>query len=110
MKDVHGNVGRGRRELERRSVETNSTADAVSIITFVEDLKKKRSAWVPSMKAFQEGQRALERQRYAFAPDWLHMDQLQGEWNAFNEILDRKDASIQEQLGTSLTFRVLRNA
>lgn len=45
------------------------------------------------------GEKTLERFRYQFPDDWLYSDQLQGEWSAFNEILKRKNDSIQEQLG-----------
>lgn len=46
------------------------------------------------------GEKTLERFRYQFPDDWLYSDQLRGEWSAFNEILKRKNDSIQEQLGT----------
>ena len=31
-------------------------------------------------------------------PGWMYADQLDGEWVAFNEIMKRKDASIQSQI------------
>lgn len=48
------------------------------------------------------GEKTLERFRYQFPDDWLYSDQLRGEWSAYNEILKRKNDSIQEQLGTSI--------
>jgi dynein heavy chain 1 len=48
------------------------------------------------------GEKTLERFRYQFPDDWLYSDQLRGEWSAYNEILKRKNDSIQEQLGTGL--------
>ncbi|KAF8887780.1 dynein heavy chain protein 1 [Infundibulicybe gibba] len=44
------------------------------------------------------GEKTLERFRYQFPEDWLYSDQLRGEWSAYNEILKRKNDSIQEQL------------
>ncbi|XP_006454562.1 dynein heavy chain protein 1 [Agaricus bisporus var. bisporus H97] len=44
------------------------------------------------------GEKTLERFRYQFPDDWLYSDQLRGEWGAYNEILKRKNDSIQEQL------------
>lgn len=44
------------------------------------------------------GEKTLERFRYQFPDDWLYSDQLRGEWSAYNEILKRKNDSIQEQL------------
>jgi len=45
------------------------------------------------------GEKTLERFRYQFPDDWLYSDQLRGEWSAYQEILKRKNDSIQEQLG-----------
>ena len=50
---------------------------------------------------YKEGQRILERQRFAFPPSWLYVDNIEGEWGAFNDILKRKDSSIQTQVHLS---------
>ncbi|KZV78567.1 hypothetical protein EXIGLDRAFT_592494, partial [Exidia glandulosa HHB12029] len=76
----------------------SSTAAAVTFITFVQDLKKKTKTWGPMIELCGSGEKTLERFRYQFPDDWLYSDQLQGEWSAFNEILKRKNDSIQEQL------------
>ena len=47
---------------------------------------------------YKEGQRILERQRFSFPPSWLYVDNIEGEWGAFNDILKRKDSSIQTQV------------
>lgn len=47
---------------------------------------------------YREGQRILERQRFQFPNNWLHVDNIEGEWGAFNEIMKRKDSSIQTQV------------
>ena len=49
----------------------------------------------------ESGEKTLERMRFQFPEDWLYSDQLNGEWNAFQEILRRKNDSIQGQLGAS---------
>ena len=77
----------------------SSTAAAVTFITFVQDLKKKTKAWGPMIELCANGEKTLERFRYQFPDDWLYSDQLRGEWSAYNEILKRKNDSIQEQLG-----------
>ena len=51
------------------------------------------------------GEKTLERFRYQFPDDWLYSDQLRGEWSAYNEILKRKNDSIQEQLGAFASYR-----
>jgi len=56
------------------------------------------------------GEKTLERFRYQFPHDWLYSDQLRGEWSAYNEILKRKNDSIQEQLGIVVSVGVPRAA
>jgi dynein heavy chain 1, cytosolic len=77
----------------------SSTAAAVTFITFVQDLKRKTKTWGPMIELCASGEKTLERFRYQFPEDWLYSDQLRGEWSAYNEILKRKNDSIQEQLG-----------
>lgn len=98
MREVHAAVAKARVELEQHSIEGSSTAQAVTFITFVQDLKRKTKVWQPQIELFGTGQKTLERQRYMFPQDWLYVDQVDGEWSAFQEILSRKNASIQEQL------------
>ncbi|KAL0950615.1 hypothetical protein HGRIS_007406 [Hohenbuehelia grisea] len=84
--------------MEAFSGGNSSTAAAVTFITFVQDLKKKTKAWGPMIELCASGEKTLERFRYQFPDDWLYSDQLRGEWSAYNEILKRKNDSIQEQL------------
>ena len=50
------------------------------------------------VEVYREGQRILERQRFQFPNSWLHVDGVEGEWSAFNEIIKRKDLAIQAQV------------
>ncbi|PFH54718.1 hypothetical protein AMATHDRAFT_72478 [Amanita thiersii Skay4041] len=84
--------------METFAPANSSTAAAVTFITFVQDLKKKSKAWGPMIELCASGEKTLERFRYQFPDDWLYSDQLRGEWSAYNEILKRKNDSIQEQL------------
>jgi dynein heavy chain 1 len=99
MKEIYAAILKGRTDLETLSIEGSSTAQAVSFITFVQDLKRKVQQWGPGIEQFSTGQKTLERQRYAFPSDWLYVDQIQGEWSAFSDILKRKDDAIKEQVG-----------
>ncbi|KAI8328287.1 dynein heavy chain [Blakeslea trispora] len=98
MKDFHTNVSKARYELEQQSIESNSTGEAVTFITFVQDLKRKVAKWNQDVDLFRQGQKTLERQRFQFPNDWVYVDQVDGEWSAFNEILSRKNNAIQEQI------------
>lgn len=99
MKETHAAILKARHDLEHHSIEGSSTAATVTFITFVQDLKRKVKKWTPEIEIFGSGQQTLQRQRYQFPQDWLYVDQIEGEWSAFNEILSRKNVSIQEQLG-----------
>ena len=50
---------------------------------------------------YSSGQKILERNRYQFPSSWLDIDNISGEWGAFNEILKRKDVAMQSQVGTN---------
>jgi dynein heavy chain 1 len=78
----------------------------VTFITFVQDLKRKTKTWGPMIELCANGEKTLERFRYQFPDDWLYSDQLRGEWSAYNEILKRKNDSIQEQLGMGYLYQL----
>ena len=63
-------------------------------------------AWEKQVDMYKEGQRILERQRFQFPNQWLHVDNIEGEWGAFNEIIRRKDSSIQTQVA-SLQLKIV---
>lgn len=91
---------KSRTELEQQSIEAASTSDAVTFITYVQSLKKQMKAWEKQVELYRESQRILERQRFQFPQQWLHVDNIEGEWSAFNEIIKRKDSSIQTQVAS----------
>lgn len=98
MKEFFDKISKARYDLEQHSAETSSTAEAVSFITFVQDLKKNMPVWTQDVELFRSGQKILEKQRYQVPKGWIYMDQIDGEWSAFKDILARKNNTIQEQL------------
>ncbi|XP_044265029.1 dynein heavy chain, cytoplasmic isoform X6 [Tribolium madens] len=100
MVTFHSNVSKSRSDLELQSIEAASTSDAVCFITYVQQLKRSMKAWEKQVEVYREGQRILERQRFQFPTTWLHVENLEGEWSAFNEIIKRKDSSIQTQVAS----------
>ncbi|RZC33924.1 Dynein heavy, DHC N2, AAA 9 and/or MT domain containing protein [Asbolus verrucosus] len=100
MVSFHSNVSKSRSDLEMQSIEAASTSDAVCFITYVQQLKRNMKAWEKQVEIYREGQRILERQRFQFPTTWLHVENLEGEWGAFNEIIKRKDSSIQTQVAS----------
>lgn len=98
ISEMYAKISKARLDLEQHSIESSTTAATVTFITLVQDLKRNVKKWAPLIEIFSTGQKTLERQRYMFPSDWLYIDQIEGEWSAFNEILKRKNASIQDQL------------
>ncbi|KAL6719365.1 dynein heavy chain [Lecanora helva] len=97
MREVYAELEKARRDLEGQSLEASSTAQAVSFITVVQQCKRKVEVWGPEIETFRQGQTLLTRQRYQFAADWLYVDQIDHEWNALIEILDRKLKVVDDQ-------------
>lgn len=42
----------------------------------------------------------MERQRFQFPNQWLYIDNIEGEWGAFTDIMKRKDSSIQTRVAS----------
>lgn len=97
MREVCAEIEKARRDLEGQSLEASSTAQAVSFITVVQQCRRKVEVWEPEIEIFRQGQTLLTRQRYQFANDWLFVDQVDHEWTALNEILDRKIKVVEDQ-------------
>ncbi|CAG8270805.1 unnamed protein product [Penicillium olsonii] len=97
MREVHSEIAAARRDLEGQTLEASSTAHAVSFITIVQQCKRKTRVWEPEVDLFRQGQTTLARQRYQFPNDWLHVENVDGEWTALNELLNRKSKIVHEQ-------------
>ena len=97
MREVFVELGQSRTDLENQSLEASSTAQAVAFITAVQSCKRKAELWEPEIDVFRQGQTSLSRQRYSFPSDWLSVNQVNDEWNAFTEILNRKIKTVDDQ-------------
>lgn len=97
MRELYADIEKARGDLEGQSLEASSTAQAVSFITVVQKCKRKVEVWEPEIDIFRQGQTLLTRQRYQFASDWLFIDQVDHEWMALNEILERKLKIVDDQ-------------
>eukprot|EP00105_Crassostrea_gigas_P045649 XP_019929797.1 PREDICTED: cytoplasmic dynein 1 heavy chain 1 isoform X11 [Crassostrea gigas] len=106
MVDFHSAISKSRSELEQQSIDTANTSEAVGLITQVQALKRRMKNWEKQVNMYKEGQRILERQRFQFPTNWLYSDNIEGEWGAFNDIMKRKDSSIQTQVA-SLQMKIV---
>ena len=90
MRDVHAEIEKARKNLEGQSSDMSSTAQAVQFITAVQTCKQNVQKWAPEIEMFRQGQSTLVRQRYQFPNDWLHIEQIDSQWEALREILEKK--------------------
>lgn len=98
MQEFYSTISAARLELEQQSINMSSTELTVKFIVLVQALKQKSPSWEAQLSRFQVGQELLRRQRFQFPADWLEYVTIEGEWNAFREILKRKDDSIASEL------------
>lgn len=97
MREVNADIEKARKSLEGQSSDTSSTAQAVLFITAVQSCKRNVKLWAPEIDMFRQGQSTLVRQRYHFPNDWLHIEQIDSQWEALKEILEKKSRIMEEQ-------------
>ncbi|KAI9105868.1 dynein heavy chain [Phlyctochytrium arcticum] len=105
MRSFYGDISTARINLEQHLGDGTSTVDAVKFIIFVQSLKAKLPAWMEDIQSYRSSQKVLERQRFQFPNNWLYVDNVDGEWSAFNEILEKKDKVLMSQV-TDLQTKV----
>ncbi|GAM24388.1 hypothetical protein SAMD00019534_075630 [Acytostelium subglobosum LB1] len=98
MRTFYQTIYDARGDLEKLSAETASTEEAVAFIIQLQEMKRRLNTWEGELRYFRSGQDLLLRQRFTFPNDWLECDMVETEWNAFNEILNRKNASLGEAI------------
>jgi len=97
MVEVFAQIEKARKDLEMQTLEASSTAQAVSFITVVEMSRRKVQEWEPEVEVFREGNKTLVRQRYQKPADWLHIEQIEHEWQMLTEVLERKSKIANDQ-------------
>ncbi|PVI03176.1 dynein heavy chain [Periconia macrospinosa] len=97
MSEVFSQIEKARKDLEVQTLEASSTAHAVSFITVVQQCKRRVLEWEPEVESFRQGQQTLDRQRFQFPQDWLHIEQIDHEWQALNDVLERKSKIAKDQ-------------
>jgi len=105
MNALYSELKKARTDLERQSLETSNTAQAVLFITIVQKSEQKTAVWDPLVDIFQKSQLTLSRERYHYPDDWLDVEQVNAEWSAFKDILARKSKQVQDQIRTFASFR-----
>ena len=99
MAYFHGNIGKAGGELEHQTIDTEFTSDDVNFIMYVQGLKRKMRGWEKQVDVYyREDQRILESQLFQFPVQWLHVDNIDGEWGAFNRIIQNQVNSLQVEI------------
>eukprot|EP01133_Synstelium_polycarpum_P001082 gene1082-1226_t len=98
MKSFYTTISEARTELEKLSVETVATEEAVGFIIELQEMKRKLGGWEGDIRYYRSGQDLLQRQRFQFPTDWLDCDMVEAEWGAFNDILNRKNSAMGEAI------------
>ena len=97
MTQLYTALRQAREALEKHSFDFGSTADIVDSVTMLQSLRVKADAWKEDMGRMVSVEQLLQRQRYHFPSDWLFSERVEGEWRAFEQILTRKLARMQEE-------------
>lgn len=87
-------------------LEGAQTADSINFISIIQSNKKRLPILTEQYETFVSSEKILERQRYPFPAEWLHVEQLEGEWEAYRSILNRRDAAIAGQV-SNLQLKVV---
>lgn len=96
MLSFYGEVHAARCDLEALAG-VGSTTQAVQFIDKISQAKVNNPHWQDNLVEFKSGHKILERNRFYFPASWLYLDQILGEWSAYQEIFDRKSKIIDEQ-------------
>ncbi|SPN99639.1 probable dynein heavy chain, cytosolic [Cephalotrichum gorgonifer] len=97
MRDVYTEMEKTRRDLEPQTLESASTDKAVKFITAVQACRRSVKTWAPEIDLFRSGTSTLVRQRYPFPQDWIDIAHIQNEWDAINEMLEKKSKIVNDQ-------------
>lgn len=94
---VFTEIQHARQDLEGQQLEASSTQQAVIFITVVQQCKRKMKNWESEVELFRQGEASLSRQRFQFPKDWLHMSQIDDQWSALRQILERQSRIVHDQ-------------
>lgn len=95
--EFYSTISSKRALLEQHALEA-ATSQVVAAITLIQEMRVMRSTWQASMDSFSQGERLLKKQRFKFSSDWPSLANVEGEWDAFVQLLERKSAAMEGQL------------
>ncbi len=97
MNGFYNEASKARNQLEKMTLDADIN-EIVAFVTTVRNGEANKDTWKLDLKSFQSSQRLLVGQRFRFPEDWLYIDNLEGEWDAFNQILSKKIEVMDERI------------
>ncbi|CAE7031283.1 Dync1h1 [Symbiodinium sp. CCMP2456] len=94
MSEFFRQVNQGRERLEA----VDGSGDLTVVCMAVLKVKTSAEKWSPEFEELQKAQKLLVKQRFQFPEDWMHIEQVQGEWEAFEQILTRRNRILDHEL------------
>lgn len=95
--NFYNTISQKRTLLEQHALEA-ATAQVVAAITLIQEMRVMRFDWQEVVNSFSQGERLLKKQRFRFPADWPSLANVEGEWEAFIQLLERKSAAMESQL------------
>ena len=85
--------------LEEVQLTASSSSGAiVAFITATAAAEAASNDWEPRLAALAEAETALTRAHFAFPSDWTWLSQADGDWSAFQQILNRRQKDMAQEL------------
>ena len=106
MRTFHTEIQQARTDLEVRTLDAD-VVELIEYVTSVQNDRRKYDVWSSSLETYKTSQRLLQSQRYQFPSDWMWLANIEGEWDAFSQILDRKWKEMESKI-PSLQKRILK--
>ncbi|GLD93496.1 hypothetical protein PINS_up002088 [Pythium insidiosum] len=97
INSFYSTISSKRALLEQHALEA-ATSQVVAAITLIQEMRLMRQDWQGAIDSFSQGERLLKKQRFKFAADWPSLANVEGEWDAFVQLLERKSAAMESQL------------
>ena len=97
MRNFHTTIQKARTELEIRTLDAD-IIELIEYVTSVQEYRQYLDEWTILLETFKTSQRLLQSQRYRFPSDWMWLANIEGEWDAFQQILDRKWKDMEKRI------------
>ncbi|OQR92538.1 dynein heavy chain [Achlya hypogyna] len=97
VQSFYAEISAKRSLLEQHTLEA-ATSQVVATVTMIQELRTRKPEWQNAIEGFLAGEKVLRRQRFKFPPSWPELANVEGEWEAFLQLLQRKSDAMESQL------------